>query len=111
MSETAHYKGKLIKIHRKKSIEETCKEIILKQTETNGEKYDSYQEALEKTLFNKYIITHDDIFKIEKKRIDPVSDTFIAIKDDDGNINFEVKYYIGCYSFSEAVEEAVDKNF
>lgn len=87
MSETVHYKGKLKPTG--KTEEEYCGE--------GDDIYDHYYKA---------VIVHGMVYEVEKEEIDPYSDLLISNKNEDGTIDFEVKYHNGGCSFNEAIEEA-----
>ena len=111
MSEMVHYSGKLIEVERleNQSLEEQCKKIM--QNEGNLPRYyDSYEEWLICDGSDKedYIIYNSRLYKANTKEIDPYGDVFIATKNDDGSINFEVQYYNGGCGFSEAVKYALE---
>tara|TARA_R110002049_G_scaffold143473_3_gene305578 strand:+ start:131 stop:400 length:270 start_codon:yes stop_codon:yes gene_type:complete len=87
MSETVHYKGKLIPTG--KTLEEYDPTAI--------DSDDLNEDAVEiKGL----------IFEVEKED-HQYSDIFTSSKNDDGSINFEVKYYDGGCGFSEAIDYAL----
>lgn len=106
MSETEHKIGKLKPCEMKGTVEETCEVILSEMGIHDHEFCDSYREKLEDVGYRKYFITNSTVYEVEAKEKDPDDDIFIATKNEDGSIDFEVKYYNGGCSFSEALEEA-----
>lgn len=111
MSEVDYYKGKLIPVSVLigESLEETCKRII--GNVELEDYYDTYQEKLisDYDYYEKYVIYNGILYSVEKKSLDPEESVFIASRNDDGTINFEVRYYNGGCSFDEAVGYALAK--
>lgn len=88
MSETVHYKGKLVPTGK-----------TLTEFDPNADDiYDHYERAVE---------IDGMIYMVEKTDINPDEDIFRSTKNDDGTIDFEVKYYNACCSFNEAIDEAL----
>ena len=90
MSETVHYKGKLTPTL--KTLEE--------YDPTAVDCFDLGEEAVEIDGF---------IFEVNKTD-HQYSNIFLATKNDDGTIDFEVKYYDGGCGFEEAIDNALSKN-
>lgn len=91
MSETVYYKGKLIP---------TGKTLV--EFDSNAEDiYDHYLDAVE---------IDGMIYTVEKRYADPYEDIFNSTKNEDGTIDFEVKYYNGGCSFNEAIEQAIKES-
>lgn len=88
MSETVHYKGILIPTGK------TLKEFDPKAKHT----WD--------LLYKSAIEIDGQIYTIEKEEIDD-SNLFLSKKNEDGTINFEIRYYNGGCSFDEAIREAL----
>lgn len=109
MSETVHYRGTMRAVEKldNESIESQCKRIL------NNNKLpvycDSYQEMLLDELYEKFIIYNDVLYSVLKTEIDPEEYMSIASVNENGDINFEVKYYNGGCGFNEAIEEALEK--
>lgn len=90
MSEIVHYKGTL------KPTGKSLKDYM-PQAE---DEYDlPYQEA---------ILIDDIVYEVSKEELID-SDIFLASKNDDGSIDFQVKYYNGGCSFDEAIDESLKK--
>lgn len=106
MSSTVHYKGILKKVERLEgeSLEEQCKRLL--ENKELPSYFDSYQEYLTDLFYKSMVIHNDTIYKAEKEEIDPDNDIFNATLKDNGEIEFEVRYYNGGCSFDEAIEEA-----
>lgn len=91
MSETDHYKGKLIPTGKTQD-----------EFSPNNPDFDGFYE--------KAVVIDGMVYTVEKKEdIDPWCDIFRASKNEDGSYDFEVRYYNGGCSFDEAIYEAVDK--
>jgi len=88
MSDTVHYKGKLTPTGK------TLKEFDGEA----GDIFDYYERAVE---------IEGMVYTVEKKVLDPCDDIFLSTKNDDGTIDFEIKYYNGGCSFDEAIETAL----
>ena len=108
MSETVHYIGKLTLVPIEGDIQNTAK-IILRGEGRGAEGYSDFLEALEDWSYKKYVIYNGNIYKADMKESDPYSNMAIATKKEDGTIDFEVRYYNGGCSFSEAIEDALRK--
>ncbi len=88
MSETVHYKGKLTPTGK-----------TLAEFDPNAvDIYDHYYDAVE---------IDGMVYAVEKTDIDPDYDIFNSTKNEDGTIDFEVKYYNGGCGFNEAIDEAL----
>lgn len=108
MSETVHYRGTLTEVEKLENeiLEKQCMRLL-----NNVELpscYDSYQEMLEDEYYNHYVVHDDILYSINKKSIDLDQDIFNSHKNEDGSINFEVRYYNGGCGFDEAIEEALN---
>jgi hypothetical protein len=115
VSETVHYKGKLIKLDRlnhTETLEEHAKRLW-------GDKglddyYDSYVEALgdisiEGSYQSRYIIRENKIYEVKDfKNIDYDRDIFNLEKINGNDFKFEVMYYNGGCGFNEAIDYAFE---
>lgn len=107
MSETVHYKGKLRKVEREENetLENQCKRLL--ENIDLESYYDSYSEMLLDKIYKSYVIHEGVLYSIEgMKSVDCNEDIFISNTTKEG-YEFEVKYYNGCCSFSEAMEYAL----
>ena len=111
MSETEIVKGKLIPVDQGKSesLIDVCKRICDKFGVT-GETFDGYDydELMRDELYNKAVVINNIVYLIESKSFN-YEDIFEAEKNDDGSINFLVKFYNGGCGLEEAIEEAVSR--
>ena len=108
MSETVYYAGKLKPVAIINNIESTARNILIKSgIEIDSDTYDSYIEQLEDELYKKYVVVGEQIFQVDQNQIDAEDDIFEAYQNQDGTINFTVKYYDGGSSFNEAIEESL----
>lgn len=108
MSEMEHCRGtlKLVEKLRGESLEEQCQRLL--NNKERPSYYDSYQEMLRDEFYKEYIICNDAVYSIDSQEIDPYEDIFIAYKDENGAINFEVQFYNGGCSLNEAIETALE---
>lgn len=107
MSETVHYKGKLKQLEKleNETLEEQCKRLLDNQELESY--YDSYREMLLSEYYNQFLDHNGILFSVTRECINPHEDIFRSSKNEDGTIDFEVKYYNGGCGFSEAIEEAL----
>jgi len=109
MSEVVYYKGilKPVDFLVGETLEERCKRII-GDVELE-DCYDSYQEKLmdDFDYYESYVIHNDILYSVEKNRLDPEQSFFMSKRNDNGTVNFEVRYYNGGTSFDEAIEYAL----
>ena len=109
MSETVHYKGTLKEIKKleNETLENQCKRLL--DNEKLSSYCESYREMLEDENYEKLFIYDDVLYSVEMQEIDPYDDLFVANKNEDGTIGFEVKYYNGGCGFNEAIGYAIKK--
>lgn len=107
MSETVHYKGVLKQIERYEGepLEEQCKRLL--ENKDLPSYFDSYAEYLIDENYQKITIQNGIVYRVEKEEVDPDSDIFKASINDQGEIEYEVRYYNGGCGFDEAIEEAL----
>lgn len=112
MSETVRYTGKIILIEKlnNETLEEQCERILKEHNFTElDEYYDSWEEMLYEELYDKYVVCSNKLYKIvERNYMDTEYDIFTAYENKNGTIDYEVMYYNGGCSFSEAIEEALN---
>lgn len=111
MSETVHYRGKLIKIEKwndNETLEQQCKRVLEARENCEYAELDtyhtSYAEILTDEYYHKYITHNDTLYTVEKQTLDHDEDIFIVNPIEDG-YEFEVKYYNGGCGFNEAIAE------
>ena len=112
MSEMVHYTGKLQLVHKipNETLEEQSKRILAEHNYFELNSYcDSWIEMLCEELYERYIVTNDNIYKVvEKNNKTDEYDIFNATQNFDGTIDYEVMYYNGGCSFNEAIERALE---
>ena len=112
MSETVHYTGKIAPVDKlpNETLEEQCKRILAEHNYFELNSYcDSWIEMLCEELYERYIVTNDNIYKVvEKNNKTDEYDIFNATQNLDGTIDYEVMYYKGGCSFNEAIEYALE---
>ncbi len=101
MSETEHYKGKL---------KPTGKDIA---TYIKGHQIPDYY-VNGKDYFNDHLSGHavqinGQVYEIERTEYEDNDDIFESSLNEDGSIDFQVKYYNGGCGFSEALDYAIKK--
>ncbi len=99
MSETEHFKGKL---------KPTGKDIV---TYVEGHQipkyYDDEKEYFDDHLSSQAIFFEGQVYEIDRTEYEDNDDIFESSKNEDGTIDFQVKYYNGGCGFSEALESAL----
>ena len=114
MSETEYVKGKIKQVRPicNQSLEDLCKQELEKNKIPKEEYYDTYQEALEDELSEKYLIVGGSLYEfIECVSVDINSADIRNIDlNMSGELDFEVLFYNGGCSLSEAIESAMRKN-
>jgi hypothetical protein len=68
---------------------------------------DTKEEYFNDEFYRKACAINGLVYEIESNKLDPSDAVYIASSNEDGSINFEVRYYNGGCSFSEALEEAL----
>lgn len=114
MSETKHYKGKLIEIlpTKNKSLKEISldfldkAEIIISPYEYEYHKGD-YLKILCDEFSNKFLIYDNRLFEIIAKEID-VNDEILNVSYNGKSYNFECRFYNGATCLSEMLENGLD---
>ncbi len=107
MSETEHIAGKLVPVHLNKTIREAMRIIL----EEYGE-YDDTEglvDQFEDIAYRKYIVHDNVMYLVVGAQVEDEQNIAKASLNDDGSINFEVRWYNGGASFGEIVEQALDK--
>jgi hypothetical protein len=107
LSETVHYKGVLRKVERQEeeTLEAQCKRLLGNKELPSY--FDSYEEYLVDENYQNITIQNGIVYQVEKEDVDPYSDIFRASISDNGEIEFEVRYYNGGCGFDEAIEDAL----
>lgn len=105
MSETVHYKGTLTKVDLSGlSIEEFAKKTV---GESRLEQWcDSYTEQLLDE--DEYIVHNDELYKVDSQEVDTDYDIYNMNEAPDKTLKFEVMFYNGGQSFTEALETAFE---
>ena len=113
MSETVHYKGTATKVEVPdgKTLNEVADQILKDRNIKLTSYYDSAVVCLSEELYNEYFYHPmvNTLYKITKSEHDLEEEIIRADYNQDGNINYELKYYNGGAGFNECLEEAFDK--
>lgn len=114
MSETVHHKGTATKvtIPNNKSLEDFCLELILDRHSRHFiEYYDSYVECLcnDFSLEFYYHKETDTLYKLDNKEYDLDDEIIEAKKQENGTINYELRYYNGGAGFHECMDQAFNE--
>lgn len=109
MSEVVHYKGTLkeIKSNKGETLEELCKRMM--EGKTLPKYCDTYREYLEDVYYLEMVIQEGRLYKVEKEEVSLYGEIYESNENEDGDIEFEVKYYNGGCSFEEAIGTAIEK--
>jgi len=112
MSYWEHYKGNLTKVERleNESLEEQCKRLLegkMSREVILPDYYDSYAEMLIDEFYEEYYVYNGILYLMYREFIDSEGDIFNANEEENGTINFEVRYWNGGCGFNEAIERAV----
>jgi len=109
MSETVYYKGTLTEVYRleNETLEDQCKRI-LQVEEFNDDYYDSFQEMVLDQSYERYIVQDGILYAVQRQELNSEDSLFNISKNEDGTLNFEVRYYNGGCSFDEAIEYAFE---
>lgn len=113
MSKMVHKIGKLkpIKEFQGMEIEEQCRLILLKQGYSQLYSfYDSWQEMFYEELYNEFTIVNNLIYEIIENE-DGGMHFYNAHLNDDETIDYNVMYYNGGCSLSNAIETATKNLF
>lgn len=113
MSETVHYKGKLELVEKDKDeiLEDVCKRVLLKHGYRELKNcFDSYGEMLYNKLYNKYVITENNVYKILSKEEVEEYEIFNISDNENGTYDYEVMYYTGGMGLDEAIEESFNRS-
>jgi len=107
MSETVHYRGSLKEVTRleNESLEDQCKRLLANKDLPSY--FDSYREMLLDESYKEYVVHDGKLYSVNREDVDPDGDIFLSGEGENGDINFEVRYYNGGCSFDEAIEAAL----
>lgn len=109
MSEDVYYRGKVKLLERnlEETLEEQCKRIF--NQELKKSYHETYADALLEEHYDEYIIYDGNLYSIgDLEDVDIYDELFKSKRIDDKNIGFEVKYYNGGCSLTEAIHQALD---
>ncbi len=113
MSEVVHYTGKIKLVEKlpNETLEEQCKRVLAQHGYIELDSYcNSWNEMLYEEMYEKYVIANDNLYEvIEKKNKEYDTDIFNIFDNKDGSYNYEVMFYNGGCSFSEAIGIALDR--
>ena len=109
MSDTVHYKGKLIPVATEDTLEATAKRVMKEEGTELKDWVDDWRYIFDDNFYREYIIIDDKIYKADYKELNSYDDIMNATINEDGSIDFEIKYYNGGCGFCEALEESVEK--
>lgn len=115
MSNYEHIKGKLRLINYLNcNLEETCKMVLCEyDIKPNAgsepdDHYDSYEIQLTDEMYEEYVVWKGNLYQVTESENIEEYDVYIASRNNDGSINYEICYYNGGQSFNEAIETAMD---
>ena len=99
MSHTEHFKGKLTPTG--KTITEYMGDVEIPTY------YDDEREYFNDEFQDKAIEIDGEVYSVERNEYDDAGDIFESTKNEDGTIDFQVKYHNGGCGFGEALGEAL----
>lgn len=105
MSEIEHKKGKLIPTG--KSVDNFVDDFLKESGVDIPSYYESNIEFFNDHFYEKAVVHNDIVYEVECKSLEPWDDIFESKENPDLTINFEVKYYNGGCSFTEAIGYAL----
>lgn len=120
MSDIVHYCGRLEEIQPREneSFNEMCRRVLLhegaisKEDKLDDDYYDGWYEVLEDKLGNYSVVVSKDGWKllrtISKQEIPCADSVFNMHRIQNGEYGYEVLYYNGGCSFTEALQEAYE---
>lgn len=103
MSETVHYKGKLTPTNKTTGQYLVDNNVDISRYDYEGGAYD----CLEENFGMNTTEIDGKVFLVEYENVDLEQEIMSASKNEDGTIDFEVKFYNGGCGFSEAIEQSV----
>lgn len=104
MSREVIYIGTLKKVESDKNLEELCEQICNDKQLEYGDAVDAVQYDIDE-----FTIINEELYEILKKEDVSEFDIYEGKKNEDGTIEYIVKYYNGCTSFSGAIQEVIKK--
>ena len=107
MSETVYFKGMLKAMQKMEgeTLEAQCKRLL--GVAELPSYFENYQAYLMDEHDGEFVVKDDVLYRVEKHKVDPDTDVFRAALNEDGNIEFDVRYYNGGCSFDDAIHEAL----
>lgn len=113
MSEVVHYEGKIQLIAKfpNETLEEQCKRILNNFGHMEIHSYcDSWADMIYEELYDQYIIIDDDLYCVVSQNEYSENDVYNISDNKDGTYNYEVMYYNGGCSFTDAISRAFEKS-
>ena len=109
MSETETHKGKLTLLYRGSlSVESLARDLCIERGIKQHEWETTWTEAFTNNIQDMVLVS-DQFYFIHDEDHGGDDDIFVAEKENDGSISYMVRYYNGCCSFPEALQEAMRK--
>jgi hypothetical protein len=109
MSETVYITGKITPVVLAGSADETAWGILKSRGKSKETYYNDSAEQLCDDFYKEFIVIDGVLYHLESTEMSDDEDIYNARENTDGSINFEVKFYNGGCSLSEAIEEAVGR--
>jgi hypothetical protein len=111
MSEDVHYKGKLTEVDCE-DIDDFIRDQLKGVEPPKWYDFSNSEELREYFLYeyteDRYLIANEVLYRVQKYELDPYGH-FLANRNPDGSISFDVKYYNGGCGFTEAIEQALEE--
>lgn len=109
MSETVWYRGKLTEIiPTEETVEQMAEKLFKERYGKDKPSYhETYTEALADEFYEEYYSYEGKLYSLTKESVEYDEDIIRAKRNEDGTIDYELKYYNGGAGFSECMDEAL----
>ena len=109
MSGIVHFKGKITEINprQEKTLEQIATSIVNDRGFEVPDYYDTNLQYLTEEISKEFIIINEKFYKIEKEDV-MWEENVKAEINEDGSINFDVKFHNGGKSIEDAIEKAIN---
>lgn len=109
MSDMESHTGKLIPmvlngVSMEERFEDACNKLGYK---FNEKLHDSWEECFKENCYRDAHVIGDVIYKVEDEELDPYGFA-TASRNEDGSINYNMMYYNGGASFTEALDGCIE---
>ena len=111
MSQTVYYTGTLTEVIPKDGmlLENLMLDLLTDEDKLNLSNGYTIKELFEDRYYEEYVILEDRLYKVKNLHDAEEESVFLITKNNDGSLNFALRYYNGGAGFTECMEEAFDK--